>query len=70
MPDESMSQTIPSIAQCLALMDRYGMFDNIRAHSLTVARVAETLLTAMAATRGKWISLPDPELVLAGALLH
>lgn len=65
-----MGQTIPSIAQCLALMDRYGMFDNIRAHSLTVARVAESLLAGMAATRGEGPELPDRALVLAGALLH
>jgi putative nucleotidyltransferase with HDIG domain len=65
-----MSNTIPSIAQCLTLMDRYGMLDNIRAHSLTVARVAEALLSGMAATKGKGRNLPEPELVLAGALLH
>jgi putative nucleotidyltransferase with HDIG domain len=65
-----MSQAIPSIAQCLALMERYGMFDNIRAHSLTVARVAEMLLAGMAATRAKGAELPDTDLVLAGALLH
>jgi uncharacterized protein len=65
-----MSQTIPSIAQCLALMDRYGMFDNIRAHSLTVARVAKTLLAGLAATEINGTKLPETDLVLAGALLH
>ncbi len=65
-----MSEPIPSIAQCLALMDRYAMFDNIRAHSLTVARVAETLLTGMAETRVSSTNVPDTDLVLAGALLH
>lgn len=65
-----MSEAIPSIAQCLALMDRYGMFANIRDHSLTVARVAEALLTGMAETRGDGTRLPDRDLVLAGALLH
>ena len=65
-----MSEPIPSIAQCLALMDRYAMFDNIRAHSLTVARVAEALLTGMAETRVSGTNVPDTDLVLAGALLH
>jgi putative nucleotidyltransferase with HDIG domain len=65
-----MSESIPSIAQCLALMDRYGMLDNIRAHSLIVARVAEALLTGMKANRTQGTELPDPALVLAGALLH
>ena len=46
------------------------MLDNIRAHSLLVARVAETLLTGMKANRTQGTELPDPALVLAGALLH
>lgn len=61
---------IPSREQCLALMDRYGMFDNIRAHSLVVARVAETVLQALTETSGRELELPQKELVLAGALLH
>jgi len=69
-----MSEPIPSIAQCLALMDRYGMLDNIRAHSLTVARVAESILTGLLetkpATQKKQTIVPDPNLVIAGALLH
>jgi HD superfamily phosphodiesterase len=66
--------TIPSIPQCLALMDQYGMLDNIRAHSLTVARAAEAILTGLtetkAATKGGKTIVPDPDLVIAGALLH
>jgi uncharacterized protein len=65
-----MSEPIPSIAQCLALMDRYAMFDNIRAHSLTVASVAEALLTGMAETGISGTNVPDTGLVVAGALLH
>ncbi len=65
-----MSKSVPSIDQCLALMDQYSMFDNIRAHSLTVARVAKALLTGLAATRTNGTNLPDTSLVLAGALLH
>ena len=65
-----MNQATPSIAQCLALMDRYAMLDNIRAHSLTVARVAKSLLTGMTETKGDGRNVPDTDLVLAGALLH
>ena len=46
------------------------MLDNIRAHSLIVAGVAEALLTGMNANRTKGTKLPAPALVLAGALLH
>lgn len=67
---DKMSNTVPSVAQCLALMDRYGMLDNIRAHSLTVARVAEALLASMAETKKIETPLPSPDLVRAGALLH
>jgi putative nucleotidyltransferase with HDIG domain len=65
-----MGENVPSIAQCLALMDRYDMFDNIRAHSLTVARVAEALLAGLTPTKTNEKNLPDLHLVLAGALLH
>jgi putative nucleotidyltransferase with HDIG domain len=65
-----MNSNIPSKTQCLALMDQYGMLDNIRAHSLAVARVAEAVLTGLTETNGKKINLPERELVLAGALLH
>lgn len=65
-----MSNAIPSLAQCLALMDRYAMLDNIRDHSLTVATVAESLLAGLGETMGNDINLPDPDLVRAGALLH
>jgi len=51
-------------------MDSYAMLDNIRAHSLTVARVAEALLTGMAESKVNGTQLPDTALVLAGALLH
>lgn len=65
-----MNEKVPTIAQCLALMDKYCMFDNIRAHSLTVARVAEALLRGLTATKTDETNLPDTHLVLAGALLH
>jgi uncharacterized protein len=61
---------IPSRSTCLELMEEYGMLDNIRRHSLLVARVAETLV--------RHLDVPGPEahqaaradLVRAGALLH
>lgn len=66
--------SIPSVPECLALMDRYGMFDNIRAHSLTVARVAKSLLMGLAENKTSTPTVgtvaPDPDLVIAGALLH
>jgi len=65
-----MNSNIPSKAQCLALMDQYGMFNNIRAHSLAVARVAEAVLQGLTETNGNEVDLPERELVIAGALLH
>jgi len=59
---------IPSIDDCLTLMDEYEMLDNIRAHSFQVARVAETLMEAM--EEADCHPLPDLDLVVTGALLH
>ena len=57
---------IPSRETCLALMDRYGMLPQIKAHSHQVARVALAL--------GKHLlpQIPSLDLALveAGALLH
>lgn len=64
-----MNGSIPSINECLTLMDEHDMLDNIRAHSFMVARVAEALISKM--NRGKTAQyLPNLNLVLAGALLH
>ncbi len=57
---------IPTPAQCLALMDRYQMPANIRAHSLMVGRVAGFLAAALAA-KGEAARV---EVALAGAMLH
>jgi uncharacterized protein len=61
-----MGTSIPSRETCLALMDRYEMLPQIKAHSHQVARVALTL--------GKNLSAQFPSLDLAlveaGALLH
>ncbi len=47
------------------------MLDNIRAHSIMVARVARVLLRGLAdSTIAEEIAIPPDDLVLAGALLH
>lgn len=60
-----MTDQIPSINQCLALMDEYAMLDNIKDHSIMVAQVADVLLAGMQST-----ALPSRDLVISGALLH
>ncbi len=60
---------IPSTTQCLEMMEEYGMYPNIREHSFMVARVSERILTGIAKTLPEE-TLPDHDLVLAGALLH
>ena len=57
---------IPSLAECFALMERYGMLDNIRAHSVMVQRVA-TLLAVRLREAGENLYV---EAVTAGALMH
>jgi len=46
------------------------MLDNIRAHSLAVAKVAEAVLQGLTETSGQELDLPEKGLVVAGALLH
>lgn len=57
---------IPTVADCFRLMTDYGMLDNIRDHSLLVARVA-ALLVDNIRQEGTTLSM---ERVVAGALLH
>jgi len=57
---------IPTVAECFQLMDRYRMLDNIRDHSIIVARVS-ALLAEAAIEAGRELSLP---LTVASALLH
>lgn len=59
---------IPDISSCLYLMDRCQMLDNIRHHSIVVARVADTLLTEL--TNNNKLPFPKRSLIIAGALLH
>lgn len=51
-------------------MDEYAMLDNIRDHSLMVARVAWVLLQRLADSPKANSTVPSENLVLAGALLH
>ncbi|HHD64792.1 MAG TPA: phosphohydrolase, partial [Desulfobulbaceae bacterium] len=39
--------TIPDTVTCIRLMDEYKMLNNIRHHSLVVARVADTLVAGL-----------------------
>jgi putative nucleotidyltransferase with HDIG domain len=57
---------IPTVDQCLALMEEYDMPENIRAHSLVVEEVA-SLLARSLREAGQGVAL---EKVSAGALLH
>lgn len=61
---------VPSINECLAMMDQYAMLDNIREHSFIVARVAEAIGTNLDLPAYTECMPPDMDLVLAGALLH
>ena len=65
-----MKKNIPSIIQCLRLHDQYEMFDNIRAHSSVVARVAESLVEGLERADKSSGPLPDREEAVVGALLH
>jgi len=57
---------IPTREECLRLMERYGMLENIVEHSLKVAKVA-VFLSSELSKRGHRIDLP---LVEAASLLH
>lgn len=57
---------IPSYEKCLEAWDRYSMLDNIRAHSLLVARIA-LLLAKNLRAQGFPVSVAK---TTAGALMH
>lgn len=65
-----MNRAIPTIAQCLQIIDQYEMLDNIRAHSFKVAQVAQTILEGLDRPPCTQNTLPDRSMVMAGALLH
>jgi uncharacterized protein len=57
---------VPSVRDCYALMNGYGMLDNIRDHSVLVAKVAG-LISSRLMDAGFCVSM---EKTIAGALLH
>ena len=57
---------IPRPTDCIALMSQYEMLDNIRDHSLLVARIAEFISLGL---KKKGFNL-NIDLVVSGALLH
>lgn len=61
---------IPSVQQCLKIMDDEVMLPNIRAHSIMVARVAHLLFIELRKSAVNNSLLPVEKLILAGALLH
>jgi len=60
---------VPTIDECVRLMEQYNMLPNIRRHSLVVARIAELLATGLQG-RINGHELPDRNLCVSGALLH
>ena len=66
---ESVTVSIPSLAECIDLMEQYAMLANIRHHSLVVARLAEQLQGGLAAFNPDQPQA-DRRLVISGALLH
>ena len=57
---------IPSVKECFKLMEKYGMLDNIRAHSTMVEKIASVIARELR-DAGTAIS---SEKITAGALLH
>ncbi len=62
----SSTSRIPSVDECLEIMEHHGMLFHIRSHSILVARVAAIMAEAL--NRKGW-NLDIPSIV-AGALLH
>jgi uncharacterized protein len=67
---QATAVAIPSPEQCRHYYDDFAMFDNIRDHSILVARVAATLCEGLAERGSCATPLPNRELTVAGALLH
>jgi uncharacterized protein len=57
---------IPTVRECFVLMVKYGMLDNIKAHSIMVKKVA-ALLAGNLCDAGEKLRL---DVVTAGALMH
>lgn len=60
------AEMIPTVQECLDLMDRYHMLENIKAHSVVVARVSCLIATGLREA-GLEVSV---EMTTAAALLH
>ena len=63
---KSLPGEIPSVKECLDLMEQYHMLPNIKDHSIVVARVAEIITDGLTGV-GHKLSMDK---VIAGALLH
>lgn len=61
--------TLPSLAECIGMMEQYAMLPNIRHHSLVVARLADQLLDGLCTFTPEQPQA-DRRLVVSGALLH
>jgi uncharacterized protein len=57
---------IPTIEQCYEMMEKYGMLENIKAHSIMVEKVASIIGRGLKEA-GKDVSL---SMIAAGALMH
>ena len=65
-PNVDLNQMIPTLNVCFEIMYKYEMLDNIKSHSVVVARVAHLIAKGLM-DAGIDISV---EKVMAGALLH
>lgn len=65
----SAGRALPSLSECIGMMEQYAMLSNIRHHSLVVARLADQLLDGLR-TVAPDQPQADRHLVIAGALLH
>lgn len=66
VPKQGEQERIPTREECLALMTRYGMLENIVEHSLKVAEIA-LLISSALNRKGHHLNL---RLVEAASLLH
>ncbi len=63
---DELLQMIPSIETCFLLMEKYGMLENIKAHSVVVAKIARLIAKGLEQA-GVDISI---EKTTAAALMH
>jgi len=63
---DELLQMIPSIETCFLLMEKYGMLENIKAHSVVVAKIARLIAKGLEQA-GVDISI---EKAIAAALMH